>query len=88
MSDMDGGEGWMDGVVQVALPGVMQPQPQVLMAYKSLRLIFYSAEERDCQVNTHVPGGCRNTELCVYIYIYIFVLVCVRVYVYFRSRVD
>lgn len=32
--------------------------------------MFYSAEERDCQVNTHVPGGCRNTELCVYIYIY------------------
>ena len=25
----------MDGVLQVALPGIMQPQPQVLMAYKS-----------------------------------------------------
>lgn len=55
----------MDGVIQVALPGIMQPQPQVLMAYKSLVLIFYSAKERDCQVNTYVPGGCRNTELCV-----------------------
>lgn len=65
MSDMDGGGGWMDGVVQVALPGIMQPQPQVLMVYKSLGLIFYSAKERDCQVNTYVPRGCRNTELCV-----------------------
>lgn len=43
---------WMDGVVQVALPGIMQPQSQVLMPYKSLGLIFYSAKKRDCQVNT------------------------------------
>lgn len=61
---MEGEAGWMDGVVQVVLPGIMQPQPQVLMAYKSLGLIFYSAKERDCQVNTYVPRGCRNTELC------------------------
>lgn len=46
MSDMDRGEGWINGVVQVALPGRMQPQPQVLMAYKSLALIFYSAKAR------------------------------------------
>lgn len=25
MSEMEGGEGWMDGVVQVALPGIMHP---------------------------------------------------------------
>lgn len=73
MNDMDGGgrlDGWMDGMVQVALPGIMQPQPQVLMAYKSQRLIFYSAKERDCQVNTYVPRGCRNTEpyICVCVY--------------------
>lgn len=65
---MEGKAGLMDGVVQVALPGIMQPQPQVLMAYKSFVLMFYSAEGRDCQVNTYVPGGCRNTELCVHIY--------------------
>lgn len=46
MSDMDRGEGWINGVVQVALPGRMRPQPKVLMAYKSLALIFYSAKER------------------------------------------
>lgn len=37
---------WKDGVVQVALPGIMQPQTQVLMAYKSLGLMFYSAGEK------------------------------------------
>lgn len=46
MSDMDRGEAWINGVVQVALPGSMQPQPKVLMAYKSLALIFYLAKER------------------------------------------
>lgn len=34
----------MDGVLQVVLPGIMQPW--VLMAYKSPGLIFYSAKER------------------------------------------
>lgn len=46
MSDMDRGEDWINGVVQVALPGRMQPQSKVLMVYKSLALIFYSAKER------------------------------------------
>lgn len=61
MSDMDGGVGRIDGVIQVALPGIMQAQAQVLMACKSLGLIFYSVKERDCQVNTNIPGGYRST---------------------------
>lgn len=52
-------------VVQVALPGRMQPPPQVLMAYKSLGFIFYSAKER-------LPGehtGPTRVELCMCVFL-------------------
>lgn len=66
MNEWCGWRGRMDRVVQVALPGIMQPWSQVLMSYKSPGLIFYSAKKRDCQVNTCPQRMQKHRAVCVF----------------------
>ena len=66
MNELYGARGRLDGWSgSGSLTWDNVAQPQVLMAYKSPGLIFYSTKEQDCQVNTFVPRGRANTDIYV-----------------------